>query len=117
MRAAVAGDCLVENWGEKVRSRPRKLGSGIIGALTGPELVFVLEVISNLVFHTTNSFMSSLRGAAATQRRAEGSEQTLLTGEHPQGCMDMDVSLDSIVGLCSGLNKLFGGELRYSNTV
>ena len=27
--------------------------------VTGPELGFVLEVISNLVFHTTNSFMSS----------------------------------------------------------
>lgn len=29
--------------------------------LTGPELVFVLEVIRNLVFHAMNRFMSSLR--------------------------------------------------------
>ena len=35
------------------------MGRGISQRPTSPELFFVLEVISNLVFHAMNSFMSS----------------------------------------------------------
>lgn len=57
MVVAFFRDRLVENCKSSDQcSRPKNSG-----CLTGPELVFVFEVISNLVVHAMNSCMSSLR--------------------------------------------------------
>lgn len=53
------------------------LDSPYAGALTGPELVFVLEVISNFVFHTMNSFISSLGSLVIRGKDRAGSGRSL----------------------------------------
>lgn len=60
--------------------------------LTMPELVFVVEVIGNLVFHATDSFISSLNGLARGKRSSSrGTHQRKGRSTVEVQCIDSDL--------------------------